>query len=171
VELGDIVEFDGIRWKVASFNVQHRTCLLTRFDGPPREVPDDLDTHPEEGGPSLTVLFNPAKTWGYVTAPLKTRGGRMVELRRNFRVLVPMMDWVPGDFHRPGGAIFLNPELEIHRGEILAVRHANGNLSRVAVTGNFGTVHHRVRAATYPAQPRDNSAWGRISRDEDPFGD
>ena len=171
MKLGDVVDFDGIRWKVSSFNSHHRTCLLTRFEGDPREVPDDLDTDPDEDLPPATVLFNPSESWGCVIAPLKTKAGRIVEVRRNARVLEPMVDWVPGDFHRPGGAIFLNPELGAHRSEILAVRHANGSLSRVAVTGNFGTVQRRQRMAFHPPQPRDNSALGRICRDEDPFGD
>jgi len=170
MELGDIVEFGGDRWKVSNFNPNHRTCLLTRFDGPPQEVPDDLDLNSDEKT-SLTVLFNPFKSWKYVTAPLKTKAGRMIELRRNSRILEPMVDWVPGDFYRAGGAIFLNPELNIHQGEILAVRHITGSLSRVAVTRNFGTVARRQRIAFRPPQPRDNSAWGKVSRDGNPFDD
>ena len=169
MELGDIVEFDGIRWKVSSFNSNHRTCLLTRFEGEPREIPDDLDTNPIESLPSLTVLFNPAKTWGCVIAPLKSMAGRMMELRRNAQVLIPMVDWIPGDFHRPGGAIFLNPDLRIHQREVLAVRHSSGTLNRVVVTENFGTV--RSRRTSTVLIPRDNSALGRIARDEDPFDD
>jgi hypothetical protein len=61
--------------------------------------------------------------------------------------------------------------LGIHTGEILVVRHSSDSLSRVAVTRNFGTVSRRRRVAFRPSVPRDNSALGRITRDEDPFDD
>ncbi len=169
MKVGEVVEYNGSRWRVSTANRSLRLNHLERPEGSTVEVPDDLDTNPREDCPVLKVLFHPAKDWHVVVAPIRPKSGAVLQLKRGGRTLVMMEEWVPGDFRRPGGSLFLNPSLNVRHGEVLVAEHKDGSLSRIYVTGNCGSVSYRKKRATQPPQVKQPStALDRLLRNN-PF--
>lgn len=172
MKLGDVVFYEGERWKVTKHHREYRVCELTQWSLEKAEVPDDLDTNPEEGRPLASVLFNPTTDWPFVTVKIRSEGSGPVRLvQRASEQLAPFYDWVPGDLYRPGGAIFLNPDLRLRTGEVLVAGHRNGSRSRIELGPTFGTIARRkARAASPPRRPGPKNRYDRILG-TDPFGD
>jgi hypothetical protein len=172
VKVGDLVTYDGRRWKVATSNSQYRTCTLSRPNGPSIDVPDDLDRRPVPELLELKVLCHLSTEWPFIAASARPKAGPIVKITRGRRELVMMEDWVPSDFLRPGGSVFLNPDLRLKQGEVLAATHKDGSLSRLAVTGNFGTVKNRIARKNRPRRsPKPRTVYDRLMSDgsfEDP---
>jgi len=167
MKIGDVVQYGDSRWKVLSFSRELRLFTLMNLEGSKVEVPDDSDTGDK---PILSVLSNPADSWPFAIAKMSQQSGPVIEIRRGARVLSPMIDWVPSDFIRPGGAIFFNPYLRLKTGEILAVQHKSGRLSRITITKAFGTVQRKKARATKAVPKPMPSSYDRIL-DGKMFGD
>lgn len=148
MKAGDVVEHEGRRWRVITMDPYLRTAILMDWEGAKIEVADDL------GPPELTVLFNPAETWPFVTSP-KRGIARVTRLLCRGRDLEPMVEWVPSDILRSGGSIFVNPALRLRTGEVLSAVYADGRLGRINVKTTFGTVQHRMaRQQQQEIEPR-----------------
>jgi hypothetical protein len=158
MNVGDIVLYQGARWKVVSHEPSFRTCQLVQFNGTKVEVPDDED---------LKVLFNPAKSWPFVAGPVHARSGPLIGVLRGALSLGPLVDWVPSDFLRPGGSIFFNPELRLRQGEILVGLHKDGTRSRISITKAFGTVRLRKHRVANPLKAKGpKSSFDRLMSDD-----
>lgn len=157
MKVGDIVLYQESRWKVSSHSRSFRTCQLVAFDGRKVEVPDDLDLTPE---PELKVLFNPPEQWPFTASPVHSfSSGPIVDIVRGPASLLPLVDWVPSDFLRPGGSIFFNPALKLRLGEILVSVHRDGTRNRITITRTFGTIRsrrHRVNNPPKVKGPKTN---------------
>jgi hypothetical protein len=170
MKIGDLVTYAGHRWKVAVRNSQYRTCTLARPDGPSVEVPDDMDYRPLPDRPKLEVICHLATEWPFIAAPVRPRSGPVVKITRRRQDLMVMYDWVPSDFLRPGGSIFLNPELHLRQGEVLAATHQDKSLSRMVVTATFGTIKRRIAQQNKPkSAPRVRTVYDHLM--DDPFED
>lgn len=167
MKIGDVVQYDGSRWKVLSHSRELRLFTLMNLEGSKVEVPDDSDKGEK---PAIAVLYNPADSWPFAIAKMSPRSGPIVEIKRGARVMSPLVDWVPSDFIRPGGALFFSPYLRLKTGEILVVVHKNGHLSRITITKAFGTVHRKKARAARPEVKPLPSSYDRIL-DGNMFGD
>ena len=165
MEVGDVVLYQGVHWRVLSYNRSFRLCILANWEDR-IEVPDDLDGHP---GNELTVVCQPS-SWPFIAAPTKTNAGRIVEVTRDGKPLQPLVDWVPGNMFRSGGALFLNPALKLQTGEVLTAKHEKGLLSSVRINRGFGTgAHRKRRKSTSWKPPKPTTAYDRLMSDDDPY--
>lgn len=151
MEIGDVTLYQNQYWKLVTRNTNFRTCVITDFDGNKVEIPDDLDKSDK-----LAVLYNPSKSWPFTSVPDKIKAGPLRRVSRGTTLLRPMVDWMPSDFLRSGGAIFFNPALRLSTGEILVATHQSGALSRITITKAFGTVRRKIaRAENRSAPPKE----------------
>jgi hypothetical protein len=153
MKIGDVTLYQNQYRKLVTRNLEYRTCVVMDFDGNKTEIPDDLDKAGE-----LVVLYNPSESWPFTSVPDKLKAGPLRRVTRGTTLLRPMVDWMPSDFLRSGGAIFFNPALRLNTGEILVATHQSGALSRITITEAFGTVRRKVaraekRAAPPPREP------------------
>jgi hypothetical protein len=136
--LGDVVEYEGHRWRVYKVDRSVRTVALIRWGGSTQEVADD--------DPALVVIANPSG-WPVVTARLKPNAGPVAKLSiargGKLRGLRPLVDWVPSDLMRAGGSIFINPDFKLSLGEILIAEYKDGTASRIPITKRYGSVAQR----------------------------
>lgn len=138
MKVGDIVEYEGHRWRVYRADRHVKTVTLLRWDETIEEVALD--------DPRAKVLWDPSK-WPFVAAKVNLKAGRFTELvltrKGKTSSLRPYVDWVPSDQSRPGGSIFVNPLLGLQLGEVLVAVHANGTRVRIPITREFGTMKKR----------------------------
>jgi len=168
MEVGDVVLYQGIRWRVLNRNQSFRLCTLANWEGRQVEVPDDLEAH---SGDELTVVAQPSK-WPFVTAPSKSNAGRILEVLRDGEPLDPLVDWVPSSLLRPGGALFFNPALRLQTGEVLTVKYEKGSMSPLRINRNFGTGARRKKRKANPWKPpRPVTTYDRLMSDDDPYED
>src|SRR5688572_20192287 len=159
MNLGDIVEYEGHRWRVFRLDKNVRTATLIRWSGTTAEVADD--------DPKAAVVANPCE-WPVVTARLKhssgplvklsvARGGRMLSLR-------PLEDWLPSDPMRSGGSVFINPKFKLMVGEVLIAEYKDGSASRIPITKRYGSMAQRkaVRASV----PAKKGLMGLLDGDD-----
>ena len=167
MKVGDLVEFEGVRWKVT---VQRgRTCLLTNWQGETRELPEDHDRQPTNELAPAIVLCHPPEDWPFVQVRCRLpHAGPIRQMLRDGEPLQPMVDWIPGDFVRPGGPMFFNPELRLRIGEVLTAKHWRGELSRVNISRGYGTVAARRARHLRPTRPPGpENVYDRLV--QDPF--
>jgi len=148
MKIGDVVLYQSQYWKLVTCNSEYRTCMAMDFDGNKVEIPDDYD----ESG-QLVVMYNPSASWPFTSVPDKLKAGPLRRVTRGTTLLRPMVDWMPSDFLRSGGAIFFNPALRLSTGEILVATHQSGALSRITITKGFGTVRRKVARAEKKSAP------------------
>ena len=113
MEPGDIVLYEGQRWKVQNRNRSARVCLLSNWEGQQAEVVDDADRRPGSG----VVLLHQPSTWPFLAVPQRPRLGRIIEVQRVGEKLEPLEDWVPSGLFSIGGSLFFNPALQLRPGE------------------------------------------------------
>lgn len=167
MEVGEIVFHQSVRWRVLSHNRPFRICILASWEGRRLEVPDDLEARIDG---DLTVLYQPSK-WPFVAAPRKPSAGRIIEVLRDGEPLRPLVDWVPSNMFRPGGALFFNPNLGLQTGETLTAKHEKGRLSPVRINRGFGTGTRRKQRKNKPWKPpAPLTAYDRLMG-EDPYED
>lgn len=172
MRVGDLVEFEGVRWKVTAHRQDFRVCVLTNWQNERRELPDDHDTQPTNELAPAIVFSHPPEDWPFVQVRCRLpSAGPVREMFRNGEELRPLVDWVPGDLLRPGGPMFFNPDLNLRIGEVLTAKHQRGKLSRVSISRGFGTVaRKRARQQRPQRQPGPQNVYDRLVG-EDPFGD
>lgn len=102
-------------------------------------------------------MGNPGRDWPYIMIRDNPRGKFM---RQAFRIirgqrvpLVLMVDWLPNDPARPGGPIYLNPELGIMSAEVLQIVWEQGGVTAHKVPVGFGTMQQRVTKAARKKAP------------------
>lgn len=138
MDLGAIVEYGGHAWRICKRDGNVRTVTLIRWGGTTEEIADD--------DPGAVVVADPS-TWPVVTARVKPTAGRITKLSMTrggkSQVLKPLVDWVPSDFTRAGGSIFLCPALKLAVGEILIAEYERGNSTRILITKRYGTMAER----------------------------
>ena len=141
MNLGALVKYEGHRWRVYRVDRHVKTVTLIRWGGALEEIADD--------NPGATVVADPSE-WPVVTARVRPNAGPLVKLsltRGRMRQLEPLVDWVPSDMARPGGSIFMSPDLKLRIGEILIAEHKTGAASRIVITKRYGTMAERKRYA------------------------
>lgn len=153
MKVGDIVHYQDRSWKVSSCNRDYGTCVLVSFRTP--EGSDSGVTCIEVAATTeVEHLFDTTK-WPFAVIPTKPfKSGRIIEVRRRGVVLCPMVDWVPSDLFRAGGALFFNPVLGISTGELLVAQHERGLMTRVPITRAFGTGRQRQHRKANPWKPK-----------------
>ena len=136
--VGDVVEYEGHRWRVYKADAGVRTVSLVRWGGATEEIADD--------DPKL-VFFGRPSEWPVVTARVKPNAGPLMKLgiARGVRLedLQPLVDWVPSDLMRPGGSIFIHPRLKLKVGNVLVAEYRDGTASRIVITQRYGTIAQR----------------------------
>lgn len=160
MKIGDLVEYEGKRWKVTKHHRSTRMCTLVAWDRSTQEVPDDRDE---------LVLCHPPTDWPFVPLTVRPNCGPLVRVARQGEDLEPFVDWMPSALVRSGGSIFFNPDLALRPSEVLVAVLQDGHTLRVNVTRAFGTVQRR-RVRANPKPLRRRSAFERIL-DDDLFGD
>lgn len=152
MEVGDLLELDGLRWLVVSFDNSTKLSLSVTIQGTRREIPDD-----QEG---MVIVANPSKAWNLLIAPIKAGAGPFAKLvipgfmGRPERVLTPWVDWIQGDPTREGGSIFVHPSISLRNGDVLVATHRSGSLLRIQIPRTFGTIAQRkARLAKPPPEP------------------
>lgn len=150
MQVGNIVECEGHRWRVYREDKHVRTMTLLRWDGATEEVAAD--------DPRVKVVLDPSR-WPFVAAKVNLRAGPFAELiltrKGKSQSLRPYFDWVPSDQSRPGGSIFVNPRLRLKLGEVLVAVHSSGTRVRIAITQEFGTMTSRKRRHSAVPERRD----------------
>jgi hypothetical protein len=155
VEVGDLVDYEGQRWFVLSYDRVAKVVALFSQLSERIELPRDFDiTNPN----FLQVVVNPSQKWQLLTAPIKSSAGPFVKLvvpglpSRPEIFLAPWIDWIPSDPLRDGGSFFVNPERKLRPGVLLLATHRNGSVVRVVIPQTIGTVSKRkaMRAAAVP---------------------
>jgi len=171
VRVGDLVEYEGDRWKVTGHNRDFRVCILTNWERTKREVPDDADVPTDEGPTPVTVICNPNQDWPFVQARIRSESaGPVQQILRGGTPLAPLHDWVPSGLYRPGGPIYFNPTLRLRIGEVLVAVHAGGARGRIGLGKQFGTAARRKARAEAPKRPAGpKTRFDRILAD--PFGE
>jgi len=169
MRVGDLVEHEGRRWVVLSYDRVLRLNMLLDQAGVRKEVPDE--------SPDAQVIANPTLEWPTLTAAIKSGAGPFVKLvvpglpggSTPERVLVPWVDWVQSDPGRDGGSLFINPTARLNPGMTLIATHRNGALVRVSVPRNYGTVaQRRARVeAQAPPPPEIVTRFNRILDDDE----
>jgi hypothetical protein len=159
MKLNDIVAYQGKVWKVSSFNRSFGTFILVSFDTTRLEV--------AANNPEVKYLHF-SGNWPFVSIPIKSKAGRIIEIRRNGEVIPPMMSWVPGDFFRCGGTTFFNPSLCLGIGEVLVAVHERGTLTRISIKKSFGSITQRQRRKKWAPKSRP-TIYDKLL--QDPFGD
>lgn len=166
VEVGDLVDYEGQRWFVLSYDRVAKVVSLLNQQGGSVELPHDFDvTNPI----FLQVVVNPSKKWQLLTAPVKSNAGPFVKLvipglpGREEIFLIPWTDWIPSDPLRDGGSFFVNPKRKLRPGVLLLATHRNGAFVRVVVPQTIGTVAKRkaAKAAAVP-KPEPYTRYSRI---------
>lgn len=166
MDVGDLIELESERWMVESRNPLSKTVKLSRgVLGESKEIAED--------DASVKVVANPAKDWPFIPGNTKPRHGRikavLITRQKITYELEFLIDWVPSNFHRPGGPVFFRPELKLRIGEVLIAVHADDVRTRMAVTRSFATVAARqVRDAATRLPP---SIYDRLMSETDGFED
>jgi hypothetical protein len=114
VEPGDLVRWKDQVWLVRKVEHGLATAIVESADRSTAVLPSDADKTGE-----CLVWQRPALDWP--SAPLPFRGTRLVGVRRVQTDLVRLVDWVKLDDFQIGGALYLNPMLDLQYGERLIV--------------------------------------------------
>lgn len=155
MNIGQVVEYSGALWKVSSCNKLLGTFILESPEGRTEVARDAV----------VKVLSDSTK-WPFVALPTKPiHYGPVSKVTRNGKCLLPMLDWVPGDFLRAGGTLFLNPKLKLCRGEILVVELAKGAVIRSPITVSFGSTSQRKKKAA-PVEKKALSVYDMLLNDD-----
>lgn len=161
-DIGDVVRHKGSVWKVSARNRDFGTLTLVDADLKRDEVPSDQD---------LEVLYS-TTGWPFVAIPTKSfKEGRIVLIGHGSRTLHLLLDWVPSDMTRTGGALFLNPALGLKAGDVLVARHEKGTISRITITKAFGSIQDRGKRKKRPWKPRPPSTIYDRLTGHNPFED
>lgn len=157
--IGEVVEYEGHRWRVYKLDRNVRTVALIRWGGATEEVADD--------DPGLVVVGNPCE-WPLVTARLKPHSGALTKLsiarKGQLELLQPLVDWVPSDLMRAGGSIFINPKLALTVGDVLIAEHKDGTASRIPITKRYGSLAQRK--VVRPAIQQKKSLMGILDGED-----
>lgn len=161
MKVGDVVEHEGRLHRVLRHNRLVHVMVAAPWEGDPVEIADN--------DPIVKVVHNPAAEWPMTTVPLRHKAGPMRAVLHRGRELEPLLEWMPSDPFRPGGAVFLSPQLNLKRGEVLTVRHQDGSTSRLVVGKGFGTIAQKQRRqrAKQAAPKRQPNAFDRIWEGDD----
>lgn len=168
MEVGDLVNYEGQRWFVLSYDRTAKVVALLNQLNEWVELPHDFDvTNPI----FVQVVVNPSKKWQLLTAKIKSSSGPFVRMvipglpGREEIVLTPWVDWIPSDPLREGGSFFVNPERKLRPGVLLLASHRDGSVVRVVVPQTIGTVAKRKAAklAANPA-PKPHTRYTRIMK-------
>lgn len=165
MKLGDIVHYQEKVWRVRDYDDSY-VRLATLWDGQTGllEIPHDLDAT----DPTCKVLGHPATEWPYAIVRDNTRGRFMVGLTRVVRgrkvPLTLLSEWLPNDPARPGGPVYLNPELGIKPAETLLVSWSNGPDTPLQIPVHFGTMSQKVARQTRKKLPPPTS-YDRLLND------
>lgn len=166
MEVGDLVNYEGKRWFVLSYDRTAKVVALLNRLEERIELPHDFDvTDPL----SLQVVVNPSKSWQLLTAKVKSSSGPFVRMvipalpGREEIVLDPWLDWIPSDPLRDGGSFFVNPGRMLRPGVLLLATHRDGTVQRVVIPQTIGTVAKRkaAKAAASPP-PKPNTRYTRV---------
>lgn len=138
IQIGDLVEFEGARWLVSQQHRGVRTVVLRQLDGRSQEIPNDL--------PACKVIVHLPSKWPFLKLPEKSSPITDITIARDAKtsVLKPMHAWVPAEPLHNGGVIYFHPKLDLRPGEVLAAKHANGQLTRVNITKSYGTLRRKL---------------------------
>lgn len=158
MQIGDLVLFEKTHWQVESQN--DHLFVLRAWDGQTKEV------HPKDLG--VKVLTHPPTRWPFIMVPVRVKDGPIVKLTivRENKVWLfePLIDWVPADRVRAGGAVFINPKTKLKVGEIVIAHHKNNRMARIAITASFGSVAQRQ--ARVKPKPEVRSVYERVMDDD-----
>ena len=165
MRLGDLIEWSGQRWIVRRIERPTRTALIYNGGRFSETIPDDLDKK-DDG--KCRVVANPPDEWPFVTVTQRPRAGRLLRVERpsingERQVLVAYHDWVVADPTQPGGAIFLNPSLQLRQGETLLVAYETGS-TRSVIPRNFQSTVEKAAKGNVVEDAPKMSIYDHIRR-------
>lgn len=162
----DLLEYRGQRWVAQSHNRDARVMIIYGESGTKVEVSDSL----EEDEQDCKVIANLAKDWLVLLGPVRKGAGPFSNLSipasmsEPVRPLRMWFDWLPNDFIRDGGSIYLNPQVGARPGSIILATHRKGSVSRIVVPAVVGSVSQHVTKARAPVRPVEQRPVTRFNR-------
>lgn len=168
MRLGDLIDWAGRRWLVRNIERGTRIAIVIDAEGTVETVPDDLDkTKPKE----CQVVANPSNDWPFVPMTPRPKFGRLIKVGRPtvqgpVTDLARLFDWTVADPTQPGAAIFFNPILNLHLGDLLLATYERGQ-ARVQIPREFLSTAGKMARANAPAEERPRiSVYDRLRRNE-----
>lgn len=164
MKAGDLIDWSGTRWLVWKFERATLSAILISVDDASEVIPIDLD---EKDPAACKIIANPAEQWPFLTLSTTSQFGRLtkvilpVTLDRE-RVLAPFVDWVRPDSYQMGGALFLNPALQLGLGHVIVAEYQKGKRVTIRVPKNFGTSVERVAKNTPSPVEEVRTAYDRL---------
>ena len=164
MKLGDIVQYENQNWMVRRYDDREtRLAVIQNAQGQNVEIPHDLDSTED-----CRVVAHPQTDWPYVIVRESQRGKFITALTRVVRgrkvPLTLLVDWLPNDPARPGGPLYLNPQVGIQPAEVLLVSWSNGPDTSVQVPVHMGTVAQRVLRVERK-KPQEVTNYDRLLQD------
>jgi len=166
VKRGDLITVGGLCWLVA--RQDGTEVLIVSPDGNQQTVPARLDIE----SPSVCkVIANPTTDWPFIVVKPNIKKGLIVAvyrpLIRNIDAvpLKPFEEYIVGEPLRSGGAIYLNPALNLRPHETLLVAFQKGQTEKVVLPPTFGTINQKVKKAAAKAAPKVETVYDRLLND------
>jgi len=149
VEPGDLIRWSGRVWLVRKVESELVTAIVESADGGTAILPSDTD---RTGG--CEVWCQPSRDWP--SAPLPFRSlARLVGVRRATTDLVRLHDWVKLDDFQIGGALYLNPTLDLSYGDRLTAVYSGPRNKQttlpVEIPRNFNPLPRKHSVVPQPA--------------------
>ena len=174
VEPGDLIRWRDQVWLVRKVDRELATAVVEA-----ERHMDVLASDADQMG-VCEVWCKPAQQWPSVALPFRAASSRLVSIRHAERTLVRFRDWVKLDDFQIGGALYVNPTLNLAFGDrLIAVfsdSHGHQMTVPVDIPRNFvpladkrapvvvGSV--RIPTVASPLKPRVPGLFARIKRNE-----
>lgn len=149
----DLINLDGERWIVGQ-ELNGTTILVSPTGQLKTDIPASLDqTDPER----CQVICCPTADWPFVILQDRFGWGKLTEVGRPQRgslgILKAFHDWVVGEPLRRGGALYLNPSLNLRPQDRLTLKFEKAQTT-LKIPMSFATFGVRKSRASEP--PKDN---------------
>lgn len=127
MEAGDLIQWRGQVWLVRKVDRELATAVV--------ETARNMEVIASDADSTgvCQVWCTPPRQWPSVSLPLRPRPSRLVQVLQTGRALERFTEWVRLDAFQNGGALYLNPILNLHYGDRLTAIFAEPSGSFVAL--------------------------------------
>lgn len=166
MNIGDLIEWDGKLWVVRKIDTSVATAFLESSTGETAVVGSAFK--------GAIAVGSPPMDWPAAQLVTK-RLGRLVEVRSPSRTLAKLAEWLKVDEFQIGGALYLNPSLNLgYRDRLIAVyRLPDGRTQTfpIEIPRNFvaAKVKEERRAAASVPPPREQTLFEKLLEDDEDF--
>lgn len=127
MEPGDLIRWRGQVWLVRKVDPDLATAVV-EADRNMEVIPSDADSTGD-----CQVWCKPSQQWPSVRLPFLAGAIRLVRVRRGWDTLRRFIDWVKLDDFQIGGALYLNPALNLGFGDRLVAVYEDPSGDVIAV--------------------------------------